>query len=54
MAVVMKKSTLATILILVGIISSIFLIGIILIVIGVIMRRKGKVAYQCPRCNYRA
>jgi predicted RNA-binding Zn-ribbon protein involved in translation (DUF1610 family) len=54
MAIVTKKSTMATILILVGIISSLFIIGIVLIVIGVMMRRKGKVAYQCPRCNYRA
>jgi hypothetical protein len=43
----------ATIFILVGIISSVFIIGIILIIIGVMMRRKGKVAYQCPRCNFR-
>jgi predicted RNA-binding Zn-ribbon protein involved in translation (DUF1610 family) len=54
MAVVTKKSAMATILILVGIISSVFIIGIVLIIIGVMMRRKGKVAYQCPRCNYRA
>ena len=54
MAVVTKKSTLATILILVGIIATVFIIGIVLIIIGVMMRRKGKVAYQCPRCNYRA
>jgi predicted RNA-binding Zn-ribbon protein involved in translation (DUF1610 family) len=54
MAVVTKKSTMATILILVGIITSVFLIGVVLIVTGVIMRRKGKVAYQCPRCSYRA
>jgi len=53
MAIVTKKSAMATILILVGIISSIFIIGIILIIIGVMMRRKGKVSYQCPRCNYR-
>jgi len=53
MAVVTKKSTMATILILVGIISSIFLIGVVLIIVGVMMRRKVKVAYQCPRCNYR-
>ena len=42
MAVVTKKSAMATILILVGIISSVFIIGIILIIIGVMMRRKGK------------
>jgi predicted RNA-binding Zn-ribbon protein involved in translation (DUF1610 family) len=54
MAVVTKKSAMAIILILVGIISSVFIIGIVLIIIGVMMRRKGKVAYQCPRCNYRA
>jgi hypothetical protein len=53
MAVVTKSSAMATILILVGIISSIFLIGVVLIIIGVMMRRKVKVAYQCPRCNYR-
>jgi predicted tellurium resistance membrane protein TerC len=53
MAVVTRKSALATIFILVGIISSVFIIGIILIIIGVMMRRKGKVAYQCPRCNFR-
>ncbi len=53
MAVVTKKSAMATILILVGIISSIFLIGVVLIIIGVTMRRRVKVAYQCPRCNYR-
>jgi predicted RNA-binding Zn-ribbon protein involved in translation (DUF1610 family) len=54
MAVVTKKSAMATILILVGIITSVFIIGVILIIIGVMMRRKGKVSYQCPRCNYRA
>jgi len=53
MAVVTKKSAFATILILVGIITSVFIIGVILIIMGVMMRRKGKVAYQCPRCNYR-
>lgn len=54
MALVTKKSAMATILILGGIISSVFIIGIILIIIGVMMRRKGKVSYQCPRYNYRA
>lgn len=54
MAIVAKSSTMATILILLGIISSIFLIGVVLIIIGVIMRRKVKVAYQCPRCNYKS
>ena len=54
MAVVTKKSAMATILILVGIITSVFIIGVILIIIGVMMRRKGRVSYQCPRCNYRA
>lgn len=53
MVVITKKSAMATILILVGIISTVFLIGIVLIIMGVMMRRKVKVAYQCPRCNYR-
>jgi predicted RNA-binding Zn-ribbon protein involved in translation (DUF1610 family) len=54
MAVITKKSTMATVLILVGIISSVFLIGVVFIIMGVMMRRKVKVAYQCPRCNYRS
>ena len=54
MAVVTKKSAMATTLILVGITSSVFIIGIILIIIGVMMRRKGKVSHPCPRCNHRA
>jgi predicted RNA-binding Zn-ribbon protein involved in translation (DUF1610 family) len=53
MAVVAKGSSMGTILILVGIITSIFLVGVVLIIIGVMMRRKVRVRYQCPRCNYR-
>ncbi len=53
MVVITKKSAMATILILVGIISTVFLIGIVLIIMGVVMRRKVKVAYQCPQCNHR-
>jgi len=54
MAVVAKGSSMGTILILVGVITSIFLVGVVLIIIGVMMRRKVRVRYQCPRCNYRA
>jgi predicted RNA-binding Zn-ribbon protein involved in translation (DUF1610 family) len=53
MAVVTKSSALATIFIIVGIFFTVALIGIPLIIIGVMMRRKVRVAYQCPRCNYR-
>ena len=53
MAVVSKRSTMGTLLIFVRIITSIALIGIVLIIIGLGMRRKLKVSYQCPRCNYR-
>jgi predicted RNA-binding Zn-ribbon protein involved in translation (DUF1610 family) len=53
MAVVTKSSAFATILIIVGIFFTVALIGIPLIIIGVMMRRKVKVAYQCPRCNFR-
>ena len=54
MTVVTKNSAFATILILVGIITSVFILGVVLIVIGVSMRRSTKVRYQCPRCNYKA
>jgi predicted RNA-binding Zn-ribbon protein involved in translation (DUF1610 family) len=53
MAVVAKGSSMGTILILVGIITSVFIVGVVLIIIGVTMRRKVRVRYQCPRCNYR-
>jgi predicted RNA-binding Zn-ribbon protein involved in translation (DUF1610 family) len=53
MVVVSRSSSMGTILIIVGIICTVFVIGIFLIIIGVMMRRKQRVAYQCPRCNYR-
>jgi hypothetical protein len=54
MVAVVHHSSMATILIIVGIICTVFIIGIVFIIIGVMMRRKGRVRYQCPRCNYRA
>ena len=54
MVAVVHQSSMATILIIVGIICTVFVIGIVFIIIGVMMRRKGRVRYQCPRCNYRA
>ena len=53
MAVVMKSATGATILIWVGIFTSIAIIGLPLIVIGFIWRAKSRRgSYICPRCNY--
>lgn len=53
MAVVTKNSALATFLIIIGIFFTIAIIGIPLIIIGIMMRKKVRVRYQCPRCNYR-
>jgi len=53
MAVVAHQSSMGRILIIVGIITTMFFIGIVLVIIGVIMLRKQTVRYQCPRCNYR-
>ena len=53
MAIVAKGSSMGTMLILVGIITTVFVIGVVLIIVGVMMRRKVKVRYQCPRCNYK-
>jgi ribosomal protein S27AE len=52
MVAVVRPSSMATILIIVGIICTVFLIGIVFIIMGVMMRRKRNVRYQCPRCNY--
>ena len=52
MAVVLKRSSFGTILIWIGIFTSIALIGLPLIIIGVILRGKRKASYICPRCNY--
>ena len=53
MAVILKRSTAPTILIWIGIFTSIALIGLPLIIIGLIWRaRSRKAAYICPRCNY--
>jgi predicted RNA-binding Zn-ribbon protein involved in translation (DUF1610 family) len=53
MAVVLRRSSMATILIIGGIVTSWAIIGIPFIIIGVIMARKPTAAYQCPRCNYK-
>ncbi len=53
MAVIMKRSSGPTILIVIGLFTSIALIGLPLIIIGLIWRAKSrKAGYICPRCNY--
>ena len=55
MAVVLKRSRLGLVLIIIGLITTpLFGIGIPIFIVGFILRwgRKGKAAYQCPRCNY--
>jgi hypothetical protein len=54
MAVVSKRSSFGMFLIILGVFTSVAVIGIFLILIGYLMRKKVKVSYQCPRCNYAA
>lgn len=53
MAVILKRPTAPLILIWIGIFTSIALIGLPLIIIGLIWRAKSRAGYICPRCNYR-
>jgi predicted RNA-binding Zn-ribbon protein involved in translation (DUF1610 family) len=52
MAVVSKRSTFGMVLIIIGVFTTIAVIGFFLILVGYLMRKKVKVSYQCPRCNY--
>jgi predicted RNA-binding Zn-ribbon protein involved in translation (DUF1610 family) len=54
MVVIMKSSTAATLLIVIGFFTAIAVIGLALILIGYIWRKKSRTAhYICPRCNYK-
>ncbi len=54
MVVISKQPTGPTLLIVVGILTSIAVIGIALIIAGLIWRRRARrLTYVCPRCNYK-